>query len=473
MEQDPEYSPLEDVTKALPHAIGPEKSVLSSILQQPDTFIRLALNEGVEAEDFYLPQHRTLFGVILKLHEDEKPIELVSFVQHLLDLGLLDRVGGPAAVMELHNYAVSSSHFTTHVQMVKDKSILREIIQKANSQICAAYDAPDEVMDLVERVGNDAIQIKEKTDTRLSSFKKYKEQIVTPESMMDEVVSYLNGDRILGGDPFFLKDFDFASRKHECTVWLGTSFHGKSQCVQNQVAFLAAMKRPSMIASFEQPPAITLGQILKTMTAYPDIAKSEYFPKAWAYINKMVSMYKGQRRIRPKKVIETFRQAYLNDGIDTFVLDNLMTLAVDRGDNSALAEAVDLIRVFVLEFPIHFHLVVHPRKPTGNEPPNKVPTQSDIRGPAEIGDMPQNVIVVSRDIAKHKKMEEMKAEGRSDFEIHQFYSSTPCGKIAMEKQRLTGTIPTRNTWFHAKTNQFLTEPGVAKPMFGDTPPWET
>ena len=89
--------PVDDVTRSLPHAIGPEKSVLSAMMQYPDTMVGMALELGLTEGHFYLPSHATLFRVLLELSESGKEIELISFVQKLLDIGQLDRVGGPSA----------------------------------------------------------------------------------------------------------------------------------------------------------------------------------------------------------------------------------------------------------------------------------------------------------------------------------------------------------------------------------------
>ena len=464
-------NPSEDITKAPPHALGPECSILSSMLQEPAIYIRKAINENILPDDFYIPAHKALYGFILKLHDEGTEIELVSLVQRLLDNGLLDRIGGPSELTHLYTYAPSPNHFFAHLSNVKDKAVLREIIKRSNERIRDAYESPEEVKELVNQLALDATEVAVKTENRASDFKKYREQIVTPDSMKEQVVSYLNGDRVLGGDGFFLSPFDLAFRKHEWTVWCGTSTHGKSQAVQNQLAWLASLGRKSIIASLEQPPEITLGQILKAMTAYKDIARSEEFNPAWTYINTQIQMYRGQRKTSPKHLIETFRQAYLNNGTDTGVIDNLMCLQVDRGDNSALANAIDMFRVFVSEYPFHLHLVVHPRKPGGNESPNRAPTQADIRGPAEIGDQPNNVIVISRDLDKSRKLAEMQAGHFSKLDREAFWQSTPCGKIAVEKQRMTGSMPIKQTWFDSECNQFMDHPGKARPMF-TIPPWE-
>ena len=135
----------DDVTRALPHALGPEKSLLSSMLQEPQEYIAVAIEEKLTAEHFYLPSHSTLFGFLIDLFEKNHEVELVSLVQRLLDKGQLERVGGAAAVTDLYTYAPSPGHFRHHLQHVKDKYVLRSIIRHSNEAIAQAYDAPDEV----------------------------------------------------------------------------------------------------------------------------------------------------------------------------------------------------------------------------------------------------------------------------------------------------------------------------------------
>ena len=118
---------VDDVTRALPHALGPEKSLLSSMLQDPQEYIGVAIEEKLTKEHFYLPAHSTLFGFLIELFEGGQEVELVSLVQRLLDRGLLDRVGGPSALTDLYTYAPSPGHFRHHLAHVKDKFVLVEL----------------------------------------------------------------------------------------------------------------------------------------------------------------------------------------------------------------------------------------------------------------------------------------------------------------------------------------------------------
>ncbi len=159
---------VDDVTRALPHALGPEKSLLSSMLQDPQEYIGVAIEEKLTAEHFYLPAHSTLFGFIIELFEGGHAVELVSLVQRLLDRGLLDRVGGPSSLTDLYTYAPSPGHFRHHLQHVKDKFVLRSIIQNSNEAIAQAYDAPDEVAALLDSVEAKILAIREGAETNKS-----------------------------------------------------------------------------------------------------------------------------------------------------------------------------------------------------------------------------------------------------------------------------------------------------------------
>ncbi|MFT3992409.1 MAG: replicative DNA helicase [Luteolibacter sp.] len=179
----------DDVTRAMPHAVGPEKSILSSMLQDPQDFIGLAIDAGLSAEHFYLPSHRFLYTELAKRYEAGKEVELVSLTQSLLDLGQLDKVGGPAAISELYTYSPSSGHFRHHLQMVKDKFVMRSLITCCNETISQAYDAPSEVDQLLDQTEASIMAIREQ-GVRFSA----RTMKQTVEMVVDSLKARLQGD---------------------------------------------------------------------------------------------------------------------------------------------------------------------------------------------------------------------------------------------------------------------------------------
>ena len=181
---------VDDVTRALPHALGPEKSLLSSMLQDPQEYIGVAIEEKLTKEHFYLPAHSTLFGFLIELFEGGQEVELVSLIQRLIDRGLLDRVGGPAALTDLYTYAPSPGHFRHHLQHVKDKFVLRSIIQNSNEAIAQAYDAPDEVASLLDSVEAKILAIREGSETNKAPTIKQ-----SVEEVLEQFQSLLAGEK--------------------------------------------------------------------------------------------------------------------------------------------------------------------------------------------------------------------------------------------------------------------------------------
>ena len=124
------HSPEQEdtVIRALPHTVGAEKSVLSIIMKDPNEFLNLAIEEGINEKHFYLPQNAVLYEVLLAIHAEGKEIELVSLVQILLDKGKLNAVGGPGYVTEIYGYSPSYGHFHSHLKILKDKFFILQFI---------------------------------------------------------------------------------------------------------------------------------------------------------------------------------------------------------------------------------------------------------------------------------------------------------------------------------------------------------
>lgn len=141
--------PESDVIRALPHAVGPEKSVLSTLLQYPEEFCGRAIEAGITAEHFYDPGRRILFEVIQSDSGAGRDMDLVALTQRLLDAGKLDRIGGPSALMDLYTYSPTPASFEGHCRMLHEKRTGRGLIEACNEAISEAYATPDGVRDTV------------------------------------------------------------------------------------------------------------------------------------------------------------------------------------------------------------------------------------------------------------------------------------------------------------------------------------
>lgn len=241
---------VDDVTRALPHAVGPEKSLLSTMLQDPQEYIGLAIEERLTAAHFYLPNHSTLFGFLIELFEAGHQVELVSLVQRLLDRGLLEKCGGPGYLTELYTYAPSPGHFRHHLAHVKDKFTLRAIIRSSNEAVAMAYEAPDEVPELLDSVEQSILAIRESAETTQAATLKQ-----TVEEVMRNFQMLLSKEKISLGISTGFEELDKKSgglKAGEMFVVAARPSMGKTSLMMNIVENICLDQgKPCMVFSCE------------------------------------------------------------------------------------------------------------------------------------------------------------------------------------------------------------------------------
>jgi replicative DNA helicase len=147
----PRTGSAQDIHRPPPHSVEAEQGVLGSMLISP----RDAIGEVVEkitAEYFYVPAHQTIFEVLVELWNAGAGIDLITFTQVLRDRNLLETVGGAAMVTSLFTFVPTAANVAYYLDIVRDKYILRSIIEAATESVRRAYEEQDEVGNLLDEV---------------------------------------------------------------------------------------------------------------------------------------------------------------------------------------------------------------------------------------------------------------------------------------------------------------------------------
>jgi replicative DNA helicase len=118
-----------------PHSDEAERGVLGSILVEADRVIDLAVEKGIKAESFYNPQHQVLFEHMVVLRDQNRPIDMITLMERLSALNLLDRVGGMGAIQQIIDATPTAAHAEYYIEIVHDKYLLRTVIHKAREAI--------------------------------------------------------------------------------------------------------------------------------------------------------------------------------------------------------------------------------------------------------------------------------------------------------------------------------------------------
>jgi len=135
-----------------PHDLDAEMSLLGSMMLEREAIgAILPIIPAHEAERFYQPAHQELFTVLCDLYDQNKPIDLVVAKDELLRRNGMEKVGGEAYMIDLVQSVGSWVNAEHYARIVRDKSMLRDLISCAGHIINDAYDSSDHARDVLDR----------------------------------------------------------------------------------------------------------------------------------------------------------------------------------------------------------------------------------------------------------------------------------------------------------------------------------
>lgn len=254
----------------------------------------------------------------------------------------------------------------------------------------------------------------------------------------------------------FGPNFPFQYRDHESTVYTAYTGHGKSNYIRQVISGIALLyDERCFIASFEDMPVTITRELIRQLGHQtPEAEVERVLRNINLYDTAQITSNKKTPKVKPTALIELFEYQYKRYGYSHFVVDNLMTLAVNRQDNADQSEAAELFRQFVISYPVHLHLIAHPRKPQPNNNKLMPPDPSEIRGASEIADAAFNIVGIVRNIPKEREMAKLKMIGNGQDVIAAYDQAHPDSIIHINKQRATGLLPVAYLWFDPVTKTF-------------------
>ena len=131
-----------------PQNIEAEQSVLGAMLIKKEAITQA--QELLRPDDFYREAHRIVFETMLELAGDNEAVDLVTLTEALRKKEMLEKVGGISFITALANYVPTAANIVYHAQIVKEKSELRHLLDAATEIASAAYEATDDVKDIMD-----------------------------------------------------------------------------------------------------------------------------------------------------------------------------------------------------------------------------------------------------------------------------------------------------------------------------------
>ena len=183
---------MEDVTRIPPHSVESEQSILGSILLDKDAII--TVSETIRPSDFYKEAHKIIYECMLKLSNKNEPIDLITLTEELKKQGHLDDVGGISYITSLSTIVPTTSNVKYYADIVKEKSVLRQLIKASNDIINLGYENSVKVEEVLERAEKRIFDISQEKAS--DDFKSINEVLVDAYDMIEKL--YTNKSDVTG-----------------------------------------------------------------------------------------------------------------------------------------------------------------------------------------------------------------------------------------------------------------------------------
>jgi len=145
--------------KVPPQNLEAEQSILGGILL--DNQALNAVLEVLTQADFYSDAHRKIFASIVDLSNRNEPADLITLSSIMKDQKKLDQVGGISYLASLVDNVGSAANISYYAKIVKEKSILRRMIEAATEILNSSYDVGMDVDQMLDQAEHAIFEISE------------------------------------------------------------------------------------------------------------------------------------------------------------------------------------------------------------------------------------------------------------------------------------------------------------------------
>ena len=215
------------IEKVPPQNNEAEQAVLGAMFLEKDAIAKAI--ELVEVQSFYKEAHRKIFSTVVNLYDKNKAVDIVTLTNELKKEGTLEDVGGSSYIASLASNLPTSANIEHYAKIVREKFILRRLIQTATRIVTDSFESSQGVDALLDKAEKMIFDITaHKVESRFTSIKDIiKSSIETIDNL------YQRKENITGVATGF-HDFDVITaglQKSDFIIIAGRPSMGKSALV--------------------------------------------------------------------------------------------------------------------------------------------------------------------------------------------------------------------------------------------------
>jgi replicative DNA helicase len=231
--------------RGLPSSLDAERTILGAILL--DNSVCNEAAELLKPDDFYLDSHRRIYSAMLALSEHGSAIDIITLTEELSRKKEAESVGGVAYISSLIDGVPHQPSVAQYVRIVKDKALLRKLINASNNAITRALDQSETAEEIIDSAETQIFQISE--DSIGKGFVGIPQIVKDSFGTLDNL--YQRGQRVTGVETHFEKLDEITSglQKSDLVIVAARPSMGKTAFAIN-IAENAAVIDKKVVAVF-------------------------------------------------------------------------------------------------------------------------------------------------------------------------------------------------------------------------------
>jgi replicative DNA helicase len=391
-----------------PNSMEAEQAVLGGLLINNEAWDQVA--EKVGEQDFYRKEHRLIFSVIRQLTEEDKPGDLVTVSQALQSLDQLEDAGGVAYLSELSRNTPSAANIAAYADIVRERSVLRQLISVSNAVSESAFNtkgkSSDEILDSAESAIFEIAEQQKKGSGPVA----IKSLLKTTVDRIDEL--YKNKKSLTGLSTGFeeLDKMTSGLQPADLVIVAGRPSMGKTTFAMNLCENVAIKNnKPVLVFSMEMPGDSLVMRMLSSLGRInqSNIRSGRLDADDWPRISSAIAMLSEQKlfiddtpALSPLEMRARARRVARECGgeLGCIMVDYLQLMQVPGSDNRVgeISEISRNLKGLAKELNVPV-IALSQLNRSLEQRPNKRPVMSDLRESGAIEQDADLIIFLYRD----------------------------------------------------------------------------
>ena len=232
-------------TRKVPQNLDAEMAVLSACLLMKSAADKVC--EELIPDMFYSDANKKIFEAIFNLHENKRPIDMMTLTNELEKNNTLALIGGLEYLSEVVDAIVSAANIDYYINIVQEKYLRRRLIDVSTEITTSAYEESTDTNEVVDNAEKQIFSVTK--ERKAGEFKSISEVLRSTQRRLEDLAK--NGSAITGLPTGFtqLDILTSGLHEHELIIIAARPAMGKTAFALN-LAINAALSTPKAVAIF-------------------------------------------------------------------------------------------------------------------------------------------------------------------------------------------------------------------------------